>query len=97
MITKALLARLEAKPGKEQEVETFLKGALPLVQDEKGTIHWFAIKFGTSTFGIFDTFSGEEGQQAHLSGAVAKALMDQAPNLFSTPPDIALLDVFAVK
>lgn len=97
MITKALLAKLEAKPGKEKEVEAFLKSALPLVQDESGTIHWFAIQFGPSTYGIFDTFETSEAQQAHLSGEVAKALMAQAPELFSAAPDIVSLDVFAEK
>lgn len=38
MVTKAIYASLKAKPGKEAEVEAFLKGALPLVQAEPGTV-----------------------------------------------------------
>ena len=34
----ALLARVEAKPGKEQQVADFLKSALPLAEAETGTV-----------------------------------------------------------
>ena len=74
----ALLARLEAKAGKEAEVESFLRGALSLVQEETATVEWFAIKMGPSTFGIFDVFEDEAGRQAHLNGRVAAALMANA-------------------
>ena len=79
MVKYALLARLEAKPGKEKEVADFLKSAIPLVAEEPGTIHWFALQLGPSTFGIFDTFPDEAGRQAHLQGKVAAALMAKAP------------------
>ena len=46
MATKALLVRLEAKPGKEEAVEEFLRSALPLVEQEPGTKPWFAVRFG---------------------------------------------------
>jgi quinol monooxygenase YgiN len=74
----ALLARVEAKPGKEKEVLEFLKSALPLAQDEPGTVRWYALKIGPSTFGIFDTFETEAGRQAHLNGQIAAALMANA-------------------
>ncbi|MGY0034623.1 putative quinol monooxygenase [Pedobacter sp. NJ-S-72] len=64
----ALLVRLEAKPGKEEEVADFIKGALPLAQGESQTISWYALKLGPSTFGIFDTFETDEGRKAHLVG-----------------------------
>lgn len=97
MVTVALLARLEAKPGKEAEVEAFLTGALPIVEGEPDTTAWFAIKMGPSTFGIFDAFPGEAGRQAHLSGQVAAALMGRAEELFSEPPSIEQIDVLASK
>ncbi len=68
MAKLALLARLEARPGKEQEVTDFLKSALPLAEAETGTVSWYAWQIGESTFGIFDTFEAEEGREAHLSG-----------------------------
>ena len=97
MVTLGLLATLEAKPGKEQEVADFLTGALPIVEGEPATTAWFAIKMGPSTFGIFDVFPDEAGRQAHLNGAVAAALMARADELFASPPKIEMLDVLASK
>ncbi len=97
MDTKALFVRLEAKPGQEQAVADFLHGGLQIVQGEPGTTTWFALRLGPSSFGIFDTFAGDEGRQAHLSGDVAKALMAHAPELFSAPPSIEQADILAVK
>ena len=97
MVKVALFVRMEAKPGKEAEVEKFLQGGLALVQAEPGTIAWFAIRMGPSTFGIFDTFADEAGRQAHLSGQVAAALMAKAGELFSQPPKIEKIDLIAAK
>jgi quinol monooxygenase YgiN len=93
-----LFATLEAKPGKEEEVDQFLRGALPLVNAEPGTVSWFAIRHpGTRTFGIFDTFQDELGRQAHLSGKVAEALFAKAPELFSRAPEVQKLEILASK
>lgn len=97
MVTVALFVRLEAKPGKEKEVEDFLLSGLPLVNEEPATTAWFGIRLGPSTFGIFDAFPDEAGRQAHLSGKVAAALMAQASALFSEPPSIQKVDVLAAK
>jgi len=97
MVTKALFVRLEAKPGKETDVENFLKGGLPLVEAEPDTTAWFGIRLGPSTFGIFDVFPDEQGRQAHLSGKVAAALMAKAPELLAKPPVIEKVDVLAAK
>lgn len=97
MVKVALLARLEAKPGKEAEVEAFLRGGLDIVQDEPATTAWFALRLGPSTFGIFDAFPDEDGRQAHLNGRVAAALMAKASELFSQPPAIEQVDVLAAK
>jgi quinol monooxygenase YgiN len=97
MVTVGLLVTLEAKPGKEADVERFLEGGLPIVNEEPDTIAWFAIKMGPSTYGIFDVFPSDAGRQAHLQGRVAEALMAQAADLFAEPPDIGQLDVLAAK
>lgn len=97
MVKVGLFVRLEAKPGKETEVETFLKGGLAIVQEEPATVAWFAIRLGPSTFGIFDAFPDDAGRQAHLSGRVAAALMASAPDLLSRPPSIEMVDVLAAK
>jgi quinol monooxygenase YgiN len=97
MVTVALLVRLEAKPGKEAEVESFLRGGLALVREEPATTAWFALRLGPSTFGIFDAFPDEAGRQAHLAGRVAAALMARASELLAQPPSIERVDVLAAK
>ncbi len=97
MVRMGLLARLEAKPGKEAEVSGFLESALTLANREASTIAWFAIKLGPSTFGVFDVFPDEAGRQAHLNGPIAQALMAKAAELLSEPPRIEPLDVLAAK
>jgi quinol monooxygenase YgiN len=96
-IRLALLARVEAKAGKEDEVESFLRSALTIVEEETQTVEWFAIKMGPSTFGIFDVFENEEGRQAHLNGRVAAGLMANAGALLSKAPVIEKCEVLAVK
>ena len=97
MVKKGLFVRLEAKAGKEADVEAFLNSGLNLVNDEPLTKTWYAVKFDASTFGIFDTFDGEEGRDAHLNGKVAEALMANADALLSAPPSIEKIDVLAAK
>jgi hypothetical protein len=97
MVSVGLLVRLEARPGKEVEVQNFLEGALPIVQEEPATVAWFAIRLGPSTFGIFDAFPGEAGRRAHLFGRVAEALTARASELFSRPPSIEMVEVLAAK
>ncbi len=97
MVTVGLLATLSAKPGKEDDLASFLKSALPLAQAEDDTIAWFAIKIDDTTYGIFDVFPGPEGRQAHLDGPIAAALMEKADELLSAPPDIKPIDVLAAK
>lgn len=93
----ALLARLEAKPGKENEVAQLLASALDLANAEPATIRWYALQLSPTTFGIFDTFAQEEGRQAHLSGPIAQALMQKADELLAVPPVIEPVSLLAVK
>jgi quinol monooxygenase YgiN len=97
MTARGLLVRLEAKNGKDDEVEEFLKSAAPMVAAEPGTVAWFAIRFGRSEYGIVDFFPDDSARQAHLSGQVASALMQRAATLFAEPPRILKLDVLADK
>jgi quinol monooxygenase YgiN len=97
MVKLALFARLEARPEKADEVAAFLASALPLARAEAGTIHWFALRLGPTTFGIFDTFETESGRTAHLEGPIAAALMAKASELLSQPPSIEKVDLLAAK
>ena len=90
-----ILAVLEARPGKERDVEAFLKSALPLAQAESQTARWYALKLGPSTFGIFDTFADQSGREAHLKGEIAKALFAKADELLAKPPQIQQADILA--
>ena len=93
----ALFARLEAKPGKEHDVVEFLRHGVALANQESTTLMWFALRLGPTTFAIFDAFADEAGRQAHLNGPIAKALMAQAPNLFTASPVIEPLEVLGAK
>ncbi len=97
MIKLALFARLEAQPGKEDEVARFLQAALAMARDEPTTPVWFALKLSPSTFGVFDAFHDEDGRQAHLTGPIAQALMAKAPELFAGPPTIEPIEVLGLK
>jgi quinol monooxygenase YgiN len=97
MLTVGLFARLEAKPGKEDEVAAFLKQGLQMANQEATTPLWFALRMGPTTFAIFDAFRDEAGRQKHLTGPIAKALMAQAANLLAAPPVIERLEVLGAK
>ena len=97
MVKVAILARLVAKPGKEEEVASFLAGALPLAEREPATTVWFALRLSKSEFGIFDAFPDEAGRSAHLNGQIAAALMAKAGELLSEPPKIEKVDLLAAK
>lgn len=97
MLTLGLFVRLEAKPGREQEVADFLQQGLQLANQEATTPLWFALRLGPSTFGVFDAFASEAGRQAHLEGPIAKALMAQAPQLLAAPPSIERTEILGAK
>jgi quinol monooxygenase YgiN len=97
MTQRALYVELEAKPGKEQEVESFLSNARAIVDEEPETTAWFAIRMAPDRFGIFDAFPNDHGLEAHLKGQVAAQLMAKAPELFAKTPEIHKLDVIADK
>ncbi len=93
----AVWAYMEAKPGKEAEVEEFLKSAQPMAEGESGTTTWYALKIGPSQYGIFDTFADEESRKAHLNGEIAKALFAKAKDLFVKDPEVDTPSILAAK
>jgi quinol monooxygenase YgiN len=96
MVKVGLSVRLEAAAGREEDVATFLRNGLELVQQEPDTTVWYALQLGPSTFGIFDAFDDESGREAHLNGAVAQGLGENA-DVFAEPPAIEQVDVLASK
>jgi quinol monooxygenase YgiN len=93
--TLALLVMLEARPGKSDELEAFLASALPLAEEEPGTVSWYALKLGPRSFGIFDTFADQAGRDAHLAGDIAKALFARADELLAEPPTVVRPEIVA--
>ena len=93
----AIWAQLEAKAGKEKELEDFLKSAQLLAEREPGTVTWYAIKMGRGKYGIFDTFADENGRNAHLNGEIAKALFAKAKDLLAQESKIDKPEILASK
>ena len=96
-IDRGILALLEAKPGKGDDLAAFLAQGRALAAAEEGTVTWYAFKLNDTTYGIFDTFEGEDGRQAHLNGAIPAALGQVGPDLLARDADIRLAEVIAVK
>jgi len=97
MPSLGLFVRLEAKPGKEEDVAAFLNQGLQMANQEPSTLLWFALRLGPTTFAIFDAFPDETGRQTHLNGPIAKALMANAPDLLAAPPSIEAVDILGAK
>ena len=97
MISLGLFVRLEAKPGKENEVAAFLAQGLQLAKEETTTELWFSLRLSPSTFAVFDAFADEAGRQTHLNGPIAKALMEIAPKLLASPPSIEKTEILGAK
>jgi quinol monooxygenase YgiN len=92
-----ILARLEAKAGKGEELGQFLEAGRALAVAEEGTVTWYAFRIDETHYGIFDTFEDEDGRQAHIEGEIPKALAQVGPDLLASDPDIRPVDVIAVK
>lgn len=97
MLSVGLFVKLEAKPGKEEAVESFLRQGLEMANQEATTLTWFALRLGPSTFAIFDAFADDSGRQTHLNGPIAKALMASAPDLLAVPPSIEPVEILGAK
>ncbi len=97
MAKYALYVSLKAKPGKEKDVEAFLKQGAEMSKKETGTVNWYGLKEDEGNYSVFDTFNDEAGRDAHLNGDIAKALMAKASELFASPPQIHKINILADK
>jgi quinol monooxygenase YgiN len=97
MATKAIWVMLKAKPGKESDVEAFLKQGAAMSNDEPQTVTWYGVQMGPGVYGVFDTFDDESGRDAHMNGEIAKALTANAVELFSNELRIEKMDILAEK
>jgi quinol monooxygenase YgiN len=96
-ITKGLLLLLPPKSGHEAEVEDFLRGGLPIVEEEPGTTAWFAVRASDGRYGIFDVFPDNGARFAHLTGHVPRELAKHATSLLGGLPDMDMLNVLAYE
>jgi len=97
MAKLAIWVMLKAKPGKENDVEAFLKQGAVMAQDEPQTVTWYGVKIAPGMYGVFDTFDDEAGREAHLTGSIAQALMANAAELFSNEIKIEKMDILGSK
>lgn len=97
MAKQAIWVMLKAKPGKEADVEAFLKQGATMSHDEPQTVTWYGVKMGPGMYGVFDTFDDEAGREAHINGEIAKALMSNASELFSNELKIEKMEILASK
>jgi quinol monooxygenase YgiN len=97
MAKQAIWVMLKAKPGKEADVEAFLKQGASMSNDEPKTVTWYGLKIAPGMYGVFDTFDDEAGRDAHMSGEIAKALMANASELFSNELKIENMEILAKK
>ncbi len=97
MLTHAIFARFDARPGKEDDVAQFLDQALAMAHAETTTPLWFALRLAPGSFGVFDAFANEQDRARHLQGPIAQALMARAEELFVRPPSIETMDVLGMK
>ena len=99
MAKYAIWVMLKAKPGKEADVEAFLKQGAVMSMDEPKTVNWYGVKIAPGIYGVFDTFDDEAGREAHLNGEIAKALIANAEELFANASDLRIekMEILADK
>lgn len=96
-VSVGILALLEAKPEKAEQLAAFIEQGGELALAEPLTVNWYGFRIDDVTFGVFDTFEGQAGREAHLAGEIAEALTAAAPELLAKEPDMRMVDLLAVK
>jgi quinol monooxygenase YgiN len=96
-VTLGILALLEAKAGKGDELAAFLKAGRDLAVAEEGTVTWYAFKISDTSYGIFDTFATDDARTAHINGQIPAALAEVSADLLARAPDIQPVNLVAVK
>ena len=96
-VTLGILALLEAKAGKGEQLAAFLKAGRDLAVAEEGTVTWYAFKISDTSYGIFDTFATDDARTAHINGQIPAALAEVSADLLARAPDIQPVSLLAVK
>src|SRR5690349_22132449 len=96
-VTPGILALLDAKAGKGDELAAFLKAGRDLAVAEEGTVTWYAFKISDTSYGIFDTFATGDARTAHINGQIPAALAQASAGLLAREPHIRPVNILAVK
>jgi hypothetical protein len=96
-VNLAFVAKLVAKPGREQEVSRFLAGALDRANAEAGMTVWFALRTDDTTFWIVDALGSDRERRVCLDGPIASALAARTERLLAHPPEILPGEVLAAN
>ena len=93
----ALHVPIETRMGQGRDFGEFLVQARALVEDEPGTIAWYALRSRPNSFAITGFFADEAAREAHLRGAVAQGLAQQVGRYLDAMPEIRPAAVLASK
>ena len=96
-VTLGILALLEAKAGKGDELAAFLKAGRDLAAAGQGTVTWYAFKISDTSYGIFATFATSHARTAHTNGQIPAALAQVPADPLAREPDIPPVSLLAVK
>lgn len=96
---KAFYIHIEARAGKEDEVVRMLHDIYGCVLDEPATGPWFAVRYSSTTFGIFEAFPNIAGRDAHVAGGGGDIFRDNARmnEILAAPAHVYRLDVLLNK
>lgn len=96
---KAFYIHIEARPGKEAEVERMLRDIYGCVLDEPATGPWFGVRYSATTFGIFEAFPNIAGRDAHVAGGGGDIFRDKGRmnEILACPAHVYRMDVLLNK
>lgn len=96
---KAFYILIEARPGREAEVEVMLNDIRDAVEHEPATGPWFAVRHGPTTFAIFETFPEIAGRDAHVAGRGGDIFRDRdrMNRILARPAHVQKVDVLRGK
>ncbi len=89
-----VVARLKAQKGKEDEMANILKGLIPNVRNEEGTLVYTLnrLQQDPSVFLFYEKYTGAEALVAHSSTDYFKQSFKALEPLLAEPPVIEMFD-----
>jgi hypothetical protein len=94
--TLALFVRLDARTGREDEVEALLRSIQPLVGATEPVRCWFALQMAPQVYGLFSTFDSEADREAYLQ-VLSQVWAERTSELLSRPPVTEKVEVLVAQ